>query len=85
MFITIKGETFPTLEAAQRASAVTLNPGLFLNACISFMIVSFAIFWVVKALSRFKAKEAESPAALTKTETTLTKIRDLLASSAPKP
>ena len=85
VFITIKGETFPTLDAAQRAGAVTLNVGLFLNACISFVIVSFAIFWVVKALSRFKAKEAESEVALTKSETTLIEIRDLLASSARKP
>lgn len=85
VFITLKGERFPTLEAAQAAGAVTLNVGLFLNACISFVIVSFAIFWVVKALSRFKAKEAESPAALTQTESTLLEIRDLLAASAPKP
>jgi large conductance mechanosensitive channel len=79
IFITLKGEHAPTLDAAQKAGAVTLNIGLFLNALISFLIVSFAVFWVVKALSRFKAKEAESPAALTKTEETLIEIRDLLA------
>ena len=61
LFITLKGQAQPTLEAAQKAGAVTLNIGLFLNAIISFLIVSFAIFWVVKALSRFKAKEAEAP------------------------
>ena len=78
-FVTIKGPHQPTLDAAQNAGAVTINIGLFLNACISFLIVSFAVFWVVKALSRFKAKEAEKPAALTKTEETLVEIRDLLA------
>ena len=78
-FVTIKGERAATLEAAKAAGAVTLNVGLFLNACISFIIVSFAVFWVVKALSRFKAKEAESPVALSKTEETLLEIRDLLA------
>ena len=81
IFITLKGEHAPTLDAAQKAGAVTLNIGLFLNALISFLIVSFAVFWVVKALSRFKAKQAESPAALTKTEETLIEIRDLLAQS----
>ena len=81
IFVTLKGEHAPTLDAAQRAGAVTLNIGLFLNALISFLIVSFAVFWVVKALSRFKAKEAESPAALTQTESTLIEIRDLLAQS----
>jgi len=55
-----------------------MNIGLFLNAVISFLIVSFAIFWVVKALSRFKSKEAEVPAALTQSESTLIEIRDLL-------
>lgn len=45
--------------------------------------MSFAIFWVVKALSRFKAKEAEKPEALSKTEETLIEIRDLLARERP--
>lgn len=79
LFITLKGEHAATLEAAQRAGAVTINIGLFLNAVISFLIISFVIFWVVKALQRFKAKEAESPDALSKTEETLVEIRDLLA------
>ena len=78
LFVTLKGEHLPTLEAAQKAGAVTMNIGLFLNAVISFLIVSFAIFWVVKALSRFKSKEAEVPAALTQSESTLIEIRDLL-------
>ena len=81
LFITLKGEHAATLDAAQRAGAVTLNVGVFLNAIISFLIVSFAVFWVVKALSRFKAKEAEAPLALSKTEETLIEIRDLLARS----
>ncbi len=78
LFVTLKGPHEATLDAAQKAGAVTLNFGLFLNAVISFLIVSFAIFWVVKALSRFKAKEAEVPAALSTTEQTLIEIRDLL-------
>ncbi len=82
LFVTLKGPSQPTLDAAQKAGAVTLNIGLFLNAIISFLIVSFAIFWVVKALSRFKAKEAEAPAALSSTEQTLIEIRDLLSHSA---
>ncbi len=76
---TLKGQHEPSLAAAQQAGAVTLNVGLFFNAVISFLIVSFAVFWVVKALSRFKAKEEEKPVALTKTEETLVEIRDLLA------
>ncbi len=79
LFITLKGEHVATLDAAQKAGAVTINIGLFLNSIISFLIIAFVIFWVVKLLSRFKAKEAESPLALSKTEETLIEIRNLLA------
>jgi len=79
LFITLKGEHVATLDAAQKAGAVTINIGLFLNSIISFLIIAFVIFWVVKLLSRFKAKEAESPLALSKTEETLVEIRNLLA------
>src|ERR1700748_2534161 len=52
IFITIKGQSQPTLAAAQKAGAVTLNIGVFLNAIIQFVIVGFAVFWLVKMLTR---------------------------------
>ena len=85
IFVTLKGPHEATLDAAKQAGAVTINIGLFLNACISFLIVSFAIFWLVKVLNRFKAKEVEKPAALTKSEATLIEIRDLLAARTSNP
>ncbi|MBV8913006.1 MAG: large-conductance mechanosensitive channel protein MscL [Acetobacteraceae bacterium] len=85
LFLTLKGSHEPTLDAAQRAGAVTVNIGLFLNACFSFLIVSFVIFWLVKVMNRFKAKEAEKAEALTKTEETLVEIRDLLAAKSHTP
>ena len=78
IFITLKGSHEATLDAAQRAGAVTLNVGVFLNAVISFLIVAFAVFWVVKALSRFMRKAEAVPVTPTLTETTLGEIRDLL-------
>jgi large conductance mechanosensitive channel len=42
------GAPFSTLAAAQEAGAVTINYGLFLNALISFLIVAWAVFFVVK-------------------------------------
>ena len=81
IFVTLKGPHEATLDAAQKAGAVTLNIGVFLNACISFVIVSFAVFWLVRVVNRFTAKPAEAPK-LTTTETTLLEIRDLLARSA---
>src|SRR5215510_3896520 len=54
-FLTLKGDTFPTLKAASDAGAVTLNYGLFLNAVINFIIVAFALFLVVRQINRLTA------------------------------
>src|ERR1700751_6199214 len=48
IFVTLKGQSGPTLADAQKAGAVTLNFGVFLHAIIQFVIVSFAVFWLVK-------------------------------------
>ena len=85
IFITLKGPSAPTLAAAQAAGAVTLNIGVFVNAVIQFLIVSFAIFWVVKGLSRMqrKAEAAPSPPpGPTPSEALLAEIRDLLRAAA---
>jgi large conductance mechanosensitive channel len=66
------------LADAQRAGAPTLNFGLFINAIIQFLIVSFAVFWVVKALTRLHVRQ-DAVAAPTKSEVLLGEIRDLLA------
>ncbi|MFT8417431.1 MAG: large-conductance mechanosensitive channel protein MscL [Acetobacter sp.] len=82
LFVTLKGPHEATLEAAQKAGAVTLNLGLFVNAVIQFLIVAMAIFWMVKALTRLHVREEAkpaAPAAPTPTEVLLTEIRDELA------
>ena len=81
IFITLKGDRLATLEATQKAGAVTLNIGLFLNAVIQFVIVAFAVFWLVKALSRLQRKQEAAPAAPAAppaAEVLLAEIRDLL-------
>jgi large conductance mechanosensitive channel len=62
VFITLKGGSFETLKAAQEAGAVTLNIGVFINAIISFVIVAFALFLLVKGMNRLKRKQEEAPA-----------------------
>jgi large conductance mechanosensitive channel len=82
IFITLKGASTPTLEAAKAAGAVTLNVGLFLNAVIQFAIVAFAVFWLVRALSVLYRKKEPAPAAPPpppRTEVLLEEIRNLLA------
>ncbi|HEX7124235.1 MAG TPA: large conductance mechanosensitive channel protein MscL [Thermodesulfobacteriota bacterium] len=66
LFIALNGESYPTLEAARVAGAPTLNLGLFVNAVISFLIVAFALFLVVKQINRLK-RESPAPAAATPT------------------
>lgn len=54
--------SFKTLADAQAAGAVTLNYGLFLNAVISFIIVAFSVFLLIKGLNKLH-REKEAPAA----------------------
>jgi large conductance mechanosensitive channel len=79
-FLTIRGPIEPTVDAAKKAGAVTINYGLFANAVIQFLIVAFVVFWVVRALnSLVRKKEAEpEPTGPTPTEVLLTEIRDAL-------
>ena len=52
------------LADAKAAGAVSINYGLFLNAIISFLIVAFAVFMLVRTLNRLRRKE-EAPAPAT--------------------
>src|SRR5271166_5589348 len=82
IFITLKGQSAPTLADAQKAGAVTLNIGVFLNAVIQFLIVSFAVFWMIKVLTRLQGRREATPAAPPpppRSEVLLEEIRDLLA------
>ena len=54
---------YNALADAQAAGAVTLNYGVFVNTIISFIIVAFAIFMLVKGMNSAKRKEEEAPAA----------------------
>jgi len=56
---------YPSLVLAQHAGAVTLNVGLFANVLISFLIISFAVFMLVRGINRLRAP-ATIPAPTTK-------------------
>ncbi len=49
---------YSTLAEAQTAGAVTVNYGLFVNSIITFLIVAFAVFLLVRAANRMKPEEA---------------------------
>jgi large conductance mechanosensitive channel len=81
-FVTLKGGSYPTLDAAKAAGAVTMNYGLFVNAVIRFVIVAFAIFILVKQINRLNreppATEPPPPPEPSREEVLLAEIRDLL-------
>jgi hypothetical protein len=61
--IPLNGQHYPTLDAAQKAGAPTVNIGVFINALINFVIIAFVVFWVGKAAARLMRREAEAPSA----------------------
>ena len=68
---------YPTLDAAQKAGAVTLNYGQFINVAISFLIVAFTIFLVVKAINSLKRKEEAKPAAVAEIPEDIKLLREI--------
>jgi large conductance mechanosensitive channel len=79
IFVTLRGQSASTLADAQKVGAVTLNFGVFLNAVIQFLIVSFVIFWLIKVLTRLHIREEAKPAPPPRSEVLLKEFRDLLA------
>lgn len=61
LFVVIKdgpnaAAPYDSLAAAQAAGAVTVNFGLFINTIISFVIVAFAVFMLIKAMNTVQEK-----------------------------
>jgi large conductance mechanosensitive channel len=55
------GAAYTSVKAAREGGAVVLAVGLFINAVISFLIVSGALFFVVKILNRLRRQEEAAP------------------------
>jgi large conductance mechanosensitive channel len=65
LFIVLKqgaaAAPYASLAEAQKAGAVTINYGKFLNAVVGFVIVAFAVFMLVRAINQLKRKEQAAP------------------------
>ena len=60
-------DPYASVAAAKAAGAVTMNYGVFINTIISFLIVAFAVFLLVRAINKMKRQEeAPSPVPTTK-------------------
>jgi large conductance mechanosensitive channel len=70
LFVTLKeggkaAGPYASLAAAKAAGAVTLNLGVFVNTIISFIIIAFAVFLVIKGINRMRREQEAPPAAPT--------------------
>ena len=65
LFVVLKTGATPgpyaALTEAQEAGAVTINYGMFVNTIISFVIVAFAVFLVIRYINRLKREEKAPP------------------------
>jgi large conductance mechanosensitive channel len=61
LFITLSSGSYATLAEAREAGAATINYGLFLNNIITFVIVAFAVYLVVRAYNRMRMPETVAP------------------------
>jgi large conductance mechanosensitive channel len=74
LFLVLKQGTTPgpytSLAQVQAAGAVSINYGTFINTIISFLIVAFAVFLLIRQINRLKKEEAAPAAAPTTKECT---------------
>lgn len=78
LFITLSGDKFNTVAEAQAGGAVTINYGNFLNTVVTFVIVAFCIFMIVKQINRFRRNAPSAAVVESPEEKVLVEIRDIL-------
>jgi large conductance mechanosensitive channel len=61
LFINMSGTPYPSVDAAKKAGAATLNYGLFLNTVIDFVIVAFVLFMLIREINKFLAPKPAAP------------------------
>lgn len=62
MFITLDGKSYVSLAQAREAGAPVIAFGSFINNVISFVIVAFVLFMVIKAMNQLRRTQEEEPA-----------------------
>lgn len=90
IFVPLNGEHYASLAAAKSAGAPTINIGLFINNLISFLIVAFVLFMVIKGMNQLRRLQVEKPEEDKDVPPSpevqlLTEIRDALISKPQKP
>jgi large conductance mechanosensitive channel len=82
LFIALDGNAYVSVAEAEALGAATINYGVFINNCITLLIVGFAVFILVKWMNKLKKKEEAAPSEppkLPEEVLLLREIRDALA------
>ncbi len=61
LYINLSGDTFASLEEARKAGAPVIAYGAFINAVVSFVIIGFVVFLIVRAVNRLRRGPEEAP------------------------
>jgi len=62
LYINLSRGDYQSLAQAREAGAATINVGVFINSVISFALVAFALFMVIKGMNQLRRKQEEEPA-----------------------
>jgi large conductance mechanosensitive channel len=84
-FITLKGPAAASLAEAQKAGAVTINYGVFINTLINFIVIALALFALIRGINRLQTQPLPAdatPPPPPEDVVLLREIRDLLKSRA---
>ncbi len=61
LFINLSGGSYSSLADAKKAGAATINYGVFINTIITFLIVGFVMFMIIRAANQLQRKPAPAP------------------------
>ncbi|HIP21049.1 MAG TPA: large conductance mechanosensitive channel protein MscL, partial [Sulfurimonas sp.] len=78
LFFNLGDKEFATMEALDKAGAPAIKYGQFIQDTISFIILGFVLFMMIKAYNKLKKAEPEEAPATPAEEVLLGEIRDLL-------
>ena len=81
LYVNLGAEEFPSHAAAEAAGAPTIDYGIFVNSVISFLLVAFAVFLLVKGYNRLQTLEENAPPAPTEQDCPYCRMRVPLEAS----
>ena len=83
LFVSLDGNEYATLAAAQEAAAPVITYGAFIQTIIDFVLIAFVIFLIVRSYNRMRPPKADTPAPPSEDILLLREIRDSLKQRTP--